>query len=582
MTKNLLNINYKILTIVLSLIILASCGSIKSTSKVKAVDNDIAEKQEMEFSFYFIDGNKYKTLGYFPEAKTAFSKCLEIKPNSAAVNYELANIELYQENYLDALSYAKKSAKVDEDNIWYQLLYANLLIKTGERKKGYKLYNRLIDDYPKDKQLMLDLVGYYSADKKNYSKAIDLLNRIESRFGVSEELFIQKEAIYSKLGQQEKIVEELEKLIEAYPDNINYLGIYAEYLLNIGEKEKAFNTYQKLFKLDPDNALAHISVGKYYLNIGDKQKAMSEFVEGISNSQLDIKPKVDLIISLSKYYKKYLSDEEIYSLVNLICETHPDEPNGHALKVDYLINRKRYAEARNELLIILKTDKENYLVWKQLLIADAELIDYTAMYDDSKNAIDYFPNYPNFFLYNGFACEKLKKYNEGIEILEAGLDIIIDQPKLKIQFLSSLAEMYYKTKEYQKAFKSFDKVLELDPDNISVLNNYSYYLSLRNEKLEKAVEMAKKAVSIEENDTYLDTYAWALYKNEKFKEALVIIEKAIAKGGDKSAVIVEHYGDILYRNNKKEDAMIQWENALKLGADTDKLKEKVKSGNLVD
>ena len=573
---------YKVITIVLSLMLFASCSSIKKTSNAKNTDSALEEKQEMEFTFYFIDGNKYKTLGYFPEAKTAFSKCLEIKPNSAAVNYELANIELFQNNYTEALNYAKKSAEINENNIWYQLLYANLLFKTGERKKGYKAYNKLIKKYPDDKQLMLELASYYSADKKEYNKAIDLLDRVEESFGVSEELFMQKEAVYSKLGRQDKIVEELEKLIKAFPDNVNYLGIYAEYLLNIGEKEKAFNVYQQLFKIDPDNGLAHISVGKYYLNIGDKEKAMIEFTDGISNKQLDIKPKVDLIITLSKYYKKYLDDEEIYSLVNHICETHPDEPNGHALKVDYLINKENYSEARTELYIILKTDKKNYLVWKQLLIVDGALEDYKAMYEDSKNAIEYFPNYPNFLLYNGFACEKLKKYKEGINILETGLDMIIDQPDLKVQFLSSLAEMYYKTKEYQKAFKNFDEVLKIDPNNKGVLNNYSYYLALRGKDLNKAEELAKRVVEIEANSTYLDTYAWSLYKNGKLKEALVIIEKAINKGGDKSAVIVEHYGDILYKNNKIDEAKTQWENALKLGDTSDNLEEKIKTGKLIE
>ena len=85
------------------------------------------------------------------------------------------------------------------------------------------------------------------------------------------------------------------------------------------------------------------------------------------------------------------------------------------------------------------------------------------------------------------------------------------------------------------------------PENVVVLNNYSYYLSLREKDLEKAERMSKQCVELSPNQsTYQDTYGWVLYKLKRFNEAEEWLKKAV-EGGGKSHVIIEHYGDVLYQ-----------------------------------
>lgn len=92
-----------------------------------------------------------------------------------------------------------------------------------------------------------------------------------------------------------------------------------------------------------------------------------------------------------------------------------------------------------------------------------------------------------------------------------------------------------------------------------VLNNYAYYLSLRNENLSKAEQMSSQAVLLEpENGTYLDTYAWVLYMRKDYSQALYYMKLAIQYSPEISGVLYEHYGDILYRNDEKEKALEMW------------------------
>jgi tetratricopeptide (TPR) repeat protein len=118
---------------------------------------------------------------------------------------------------------------------------------------------------------------------------------------------------------------------------------------------------------------------------------------------------------------------------------------------------------------------------------------------------------------------------------------------------------------------------------VLVLNNYSYYLSLRSQKLEKAEEMSRRAVNTEpDSPTYLDTYAWVLYKRQNFEEALKWMQFALNNGGDKEPVILEHFGDILFRLGREKEALEYWKQAQSLGEGSEFLAEKVKTGNLIE
>ncbi|GAO31297.1 hypothetical protein [Geofilum rubicundum] len=64
------------------------------------------------------------------------------------------------------------------------------------------------------------------------------------------------------------------------------------------------------------------------------------------------------------------------------------------------------------------------------------------------------------------------------------------------------------------------------------MNNYAYYLSEMEIQLDKAEEMISNVIQLEpSNATYLDTYAWVLFKRGKYMEALFIIEQAMENGG---------------------------------------------------
>lgn len=171
---------------------------------------------------------------------------------------------------------------------------------------------------------------------------------------------------------------------------------------------------------------------------------------------------------------------------------------------------------------ILSKDKNNYLIWEELLLMCNEMGDTTCMYRHGIEAIKYFPEQPLPYALSGIALMMQKQFAEALPLFEKGVELTDDKPELRSQFYSYLADCYYNLDSVERAFKMFDEVLKINPNDILVLNNYAYYLSLRNERLALAEKMSSQAVAMEsDNATYLDTYAWCCINGGEYSQAVL-------------------------------------------------------------
>jgi Tfp pilus assembly protein PilF len=149
---------------------------------------------------------------------------------------------------------------------------------------------------------------------------------------------------------------------------------------------------------------------------------------------------------------------------------------------------------------------------------------------------------------------------------------------------STLADVYYSSKQFTLSDETFEKALALDPNNATVLNNYSYFLSERGIKLDVAESMSKKSLELRPDEVnFIDTYGWILYKKGDFAKAKTYIEKAMGLTKDApSATLYDHLGDILYKLNEKTKAIAAWKKAKETGSDDKNLDKKISEGKLYE
>ena len=157
------------------------------------------------------------------------------------------------------------------------------------------------------------------------------------------------------------------------------------------------------------------------------------------------------------------------------------------------------------------------------------------------------------------------KYTIALEELRKAEILAGDNKDYMVQVLTMRADVYYRMKEYSKSFEIFEEALKYNNEDLTIINNYAYYLAEQNLKLKEAEEMAKKVIEKEKgNTTYLDTYGWVLYKRGKLKEAAKVFEDIINSGEKPDAEWYEHYGFILKKQKKCAEAIENWNIALKL------------------
>jgi Tfp pilus assembly protein PilF len=153
-----------------------------------------------------------------------------------------------------------------------------------------------------------------------------------------------------------------------------------------------------------------------------------------------------------------------------------------------------------------------------------------------------------------------------------------DNRDFRIQVFTMRADIYYRQKDYSKAFETFEEALRENGEDLTVINNYAYYLAEQDKSLKEAEEMARKVIEKEkDNTTYLDTYAWVLYKRGKLKEAAKVMEKIINSGEAPDAEWYEHYGFILSKQDNCSKAIENWNMAMQLDSTKTNLLEEIKN-----
>ncbi len=431
-------------------------------------------------------------------------------------------------------------------------------------------------EFPEKIDLYYDLANaYLYANKAN--DAVKTYNKIEARIGVTEDASMQKLKIYKSTGNFDKALEEAQKLIKAFPKEGKFYGILGELYQAKGMDDKALTAYNELLTIDPTNAYVHLSLADFYRNQKQNEKAFEEIKIAFRSKELDIDTKVKILLSyysITETYPEVKPDAD--ELCKLIVEVHPGEAKAFSIYGDFLYRDKKLEEARTQYRKAIALDKEKYALWNQLLLIESELSDYAAMAKESKETIELFPNQALPYFFNGVANFQLKKHKEAVDILTEGKEFVYDNPLLLAQFYSTIGDAQNNLKNYKASDEAYEKALESDPDNIYVLNNYAYYLSLRKVNLERAEAMSKKSNELQPNNaSYEDTYGWILFQMKKYEDAKKWIGRALENGGAGNGTLLEHYGDVLYMLNDVEGALKHWTDAKKRGGASELIDKKI-------
>ena len=247
----------------------------------------------------------------------------------------------------------------------------------------------------------------------------------------------------------------------------------------------------------------------------------------------------------------------------------------HTLRVSYMMYAQQpedsIAHAMRQLLEVNPTSED---ALSRLMVYYIERKQMEDVAEICRMGINANPQSLSYYFYLGVALSQMKQSAQAIETLQNGLRQATQQSNRGqiSDFYEILGELYYEENRTEQAFAAFDSCLVYKDDNAACLNNYAYYLSLRNERLDDAERMSYYAIKIEPlNKTYLDTYAWVLFMRENYTMARFYIDRVVPPSQSDSVLladaelhseVLEHAGDIYALNDNMEVALRYWALAL--------------------
>ena len=556
---------------------------VSAQRKKKTPDVQPSTTKNREAEFYFTEAEKYFILEDYAKAMLYYQKSLEIAPESPTVHYKMATV-LSQNNKPEELQKASLSIenalKYEKKNKYFYLLAASIYNGLGKFDKSIAAYETMLAEVKGAEEYLYDLaVVYQYADKPE--EAIKAYNRAESVFGVNEMSSIQKIRLYFEAGKNKDGIAEGEKLMAAFPEEAKFVVGFAEVLTQRGQTPLAISYLEKFIQDQDDTGNVKLLLAGLYRDANQEQKARNLLRSIFDDPSVELNSKILVLGSYNTELNQHKdhpdSSKQAFALMlfSKLLNAYPDDVNVHIVGGDLYMTSGQDRLAVAEYLKAISLGSTNYEVWQNLIYLETRLELFDKVIEHAEEALETFPNQGMLYYFNGLAHLRKRTFREAIVSLEQAKKLSASNTPLLQEINSMLGDSYHSTRQYVESDKAYEEVLAINPDNSIVLNNYSYYLALRKENLEKAEKMSAQLIkSHPDNPTFLDTYAWVLYSREKYKEARKVMEKAISTG-KANATHFEHYGDILFKMGDVEGAVAQWEKARGMDAKNDILNKKI-------
>ncbi|SEE23049.1 tetratricopeptide repeat protein [Prevotella sp. lc2012] len=538
--------------------------------------------QEQSYDQFFMEAMVQRQKGNNDAVFDLLRHCLEIRPDAAEAWYYISQYYNALKNADKAMACIKRAAELSPGNETYMETLAQAYIRQQDYANAIAVIEGLYERN-KDQEGLLEMLFQLYQQENDYAKAIRVLERMEQIDGKSERLSVAKSEIYTRMGNKKAAVAEIAALSKQYPNDLNYMVMYGETLMMNGQLKRALGIYDRVLKQEPDNNRVLLSLRTYHQALGHTEVADSLTKRVLLNRNATTEEKVRLLRQEISANEAAGGDStHILNLFRMMLAQPLSDTDMAVLYASYM-NAKRMPRdsIRPVLEKVLEMTPDNAAARLQLVGYAWDAEDMDRVISLCQDARQYNPDEMAFYYYQGIAYYKKDNLDGALSAFQNGIGVINEEsdPMIVSDFYAVMGDVLHQKGMAQEAFAAYDSCLQWKADNFGCLNNYAYYLSERGEQLDKAEEMSYKTVKAEpKNATYLDTYAWILFMQERYTEAKIYIDQALQNMEDTlgNAVIIEHAGDIYAQNKDMDRALSLWRDAQQQKPDDPLLNRKIK------
>lgn len=540
--------------------------------------------------YFILEGHRQMLLGNNSDAFEMFRHGLMLNPTSSVALSELSHFWQYLRQDSLSLQYMKLATQYAPDNYWNKEALVDFYVDAGKMDEAIEVLEQLSKQFPEKEDVLLMLETLYK-QKQDYANVIRVLDALEVKEGKSEQLSIEKYRTFVQMKDEKKAFEEINELAAEYPNDLRYRVLLGDLYVDQGQYEEGLKTFKAVEAEDPTNIFLMTSMLNYYTRTQQDSLYQEQLNRICTNPKLDEDTRLQFLNSLVRQTLQENKDPQpLLEIFQKVLTMPQQDTRILELCARFMVTLRRPAEEVKPVLRqMLDINPESNMARSLLLEYAVEANDLPEVIRISKPAVDYSIDDPLFYYYLGVAYFQSDSAQLAVKTFKKGLQKVDNNTNLQLltNIYALMGDAYHQMGDSKHAYESYDSCLIYRPDEAMVLNNYAYYLSLEEKQLDKAEEMSRRSLQKEaDNYTYIDTYAWILFKQKKYAQAKEYIDKALKLIGDSAqendATIIEHAGDIYAKNGQKERAVEFWQQAAELGNPSAILLKKLKKKKYIN
>ncbi len=565
---------HRLLPIILACVLaLMACsvsreGRHSSVSALSAAHTDYSHATSTEYDYFFLAAAREQNNGDFAGAFDLLRHCTRLDTLAPEAYYLLG--VYYSDLGYDSLAAVslQRAITLNPKNDAYHERLAQWYLQTQEYGKAIDAYEYLYANNKSRTDVLEILLKLYQQEK-DYPQMLATIDRYEQVEGLAEETTLTKMQVYQLMGDKSSAYNALVALCSEHPNDVNYKVLLGNWLQQNGRSAEARQTLCAAEATDPNNEYVALSLYDLYRAEGDDSLAQIYRDRILLNKHTATTTKTTILQHIIHESEQNDGDScEVLALFDDILRLDSTNADIAEMKSSYMFLKEMPRDSINNVLrYILAIAPDRVTPRLQLLQTAMQQQDMQGIIDLCEPALIYNPQEVAFCYYLGLAHYQKGDTLAALDAFRKGISRINSRSDAEMvsDFYGLVGDIEHLIGNKLAAYAAYDSCLHWKADNVSCLNNYAYFLCLDTTNLKKAETMSLKAINLEPNNpTYLDTHAWVLFMQERYAEAKIFIDSALANSDslDLDSTIYDHAGDIYEACDDKPQAVAYWREAL--------------------
>jgi tetratricopeptide (TPR) repeat protein len=488
---------------------------------------------------YILRGRVQAWLGDKQSALGDFKKAVEIEPNN--IDAWLAKIDFIASMGLveDALTDVEKALVLDPNNLMVQKRAVALLLSSDKadlRKRGQNMLNNAIEANPGNVEFLLQKARLLLATNTApaIQQATDILEKITETNPASGDAWTLLAQTQLGLGQTSKAVDVAMRGLVYRPNDKSLLLVKAN-AEAIRSPSLAIPTLKAVLEREPNDIGVVTLLAEIYLKTSEFDKCIQLLKsQMLSSQQGDDWYELNLAMAVALYKSGKVS--EANEVIKTLYESAPDDPRPLLVELGLLRDDGLWDNLTQKAVAWCKAHPNNATA--TVRVADV------------------------------LATAKNDQVNKTAESLY----------RQTIEHDSNFAEGYLKLGTLlqvkgrpAEAAKSYQRLLEISPENPIAINNLAWILCEEQNQYNEALALAERGLTLQPDYVDLiDTRGMAYYRLGRMDKAVEDFRRCVLLYPGQTPALVNsyfHLGRALMQLGQKAEARGQLSKALELNSE---------------